>query len=48
MGGEPHLLTGLLMSLGDANKGSDPGDQSVLNEMEMYNTASTNGYLDEN
>ncbi|MDD4403970.1 MAG: RagB/SusD family nutrient uptake outer membrane protein [Parabacteroides sp.] len=32
---------------GDANKGSDPGDQSVLNEMEMYNTASTNGYLDE-
>lgn len=32
---------------GDANKGSDPGDQSVLNEMEMYNTLSTNGYLDE-
>ena len=32
---------------GDANKGSDPGDQSVLNEMEMYNTASTNGYLNE-
>lgn len=32
---------------GDANKGSDPGDQSVLNEMEMYNTTSTNGYLGE-
>ena len=32
---------------GDANKGSDPGDQSVLNEMEMYNTLSTNGYLGE-
>ncbi len=32
---------------GDANKGSDPGDQSVLNEMEMYNTTSTNGYLNE-
>ena len=32
---------------GDANKGSDPGDQSVLNEMEMYNTMPTNGYLDE-
>ena len=32
---------------GDANKGSDPGDQSVLNEMEMYNTLSTNGYLSE-
>lgn len=32
---------------GDANKGSDPGDQSVLNEMELYNTMSTNGYLNE-
>lgn len=30
---------------GDANKGSDPGDQSVLNEMELYNTMPTNGYL---
>lgn len=30
---------------GDANKGSDPGDQSVLNEVELYNTLSTNGYL---
>lgn len=30
---------------GDANKGSDPGDQSVLNELEMYNTLNTNGYL---
>lgn len=30
---------------GDANKGSDPGDQSVLNEVEMYNTMSTNGYI---
>lgn len=32
---------------GDANKGSDPGDQSVLNEMELYNTTSTNGYVNE-
>ncbi|MDR1200343.1 MAG: RagB/SusD family nutrient uptake outer membrane protein [Tannerellaceae bacterium] len=32
---------------GDANKGSDPGDQSVLNEMELYNTLSTNSYLGE-
>lgn len=32
---------------GDANKGSDPGDQSVLNEMELYNTMPTNGYLNE-
>lgn len=32
---------------GDANKGSDPGDQSVLNEMELYNTMATNGYLGE-
>lgn len=32
---------------GDANKGSDPGDQSVLNEMELYSTLSTNGYLSE-
>ncbi|MDR0431356.1 MAG: RagB/SusD family nutrient uptake outer membrane protein [Tannerellaceae bacterium] len=30
---------------GDANKGSDPGDQSVLNEMEIYNTMPTNSYL---
>lgn len=30
---------------GDANKGSDPGDQSVVNEIEMYNTLSTNGYI---
>jgi hypothetical protein len=32
---------------GDANKGSDPGDQSVLNDMEMYNILSTNSYLNE-
>ena len=30
---------------GDANKGSDPGDQSVVNEIELYNTLSTNGYI---
>lgn len=30
---------------GDANKGSDPGDQSVLNEVELYNTMTTNGYV---
>ena len=32
---------------GDANKGSDPGDQSVVNEIELYNTLPTNGYLDQ-
>lgn len=32
---------------GDANKGSDPGDQSVVNEIEMYNTMSTNGYIEQ-
>lgn len=30
---------------GDANKGSGANDQSVLNEMEMYNTLPTNRYL---
>ncbi|WP_080904201.1 RagB/SusD family nutrient uptake outer membrane protein [Parabacteroides sp. Marseille-P3160] len=30
---------------GDANKGSDPGDQSVVNEIERYNILSTNIYL---
>ncbi len=30
---------------GDANKGSDPGDQSTVNEIELYNVVSTNGYL---
>lgn len=32
---------------GDANKGSDANDQSVLNEMEAYNIQSTNSYLSE-
>lgn len=32
---------------GDANKGSDPGDQSVVNEIELYNTMSTNGYIEQ-
>ncbi|MDR3140926.1 MAG: RagB/SusD family nutrient uptake outer membrane protein [Tannerellaceae bacterium] len=32
---------------GDANKGSESGDQSVLNEMEVYATMATNGYLNE-
>lgn len=30
---------------GDANKGSDPGDQATVNEIELYNTLSTNVYL---
>jgi len=30
---------------GDANKGSDANDQSVLNEMEAYNILPTNDYL---
>lgn len=32
---------------GDANKGSDANDQSVLNEMESYNILPTNGYINE-
>lgn len=32
---------------GDANKGSDANDQSVLNEMETYNILPTNGYIGE-
>ena len=32
---------------GDANKGSDSGDQSVLNELERYNLVPTNGYVNE-
>lgn len=32
---------------GDANKGSDAGDQSTVNEIELYNTLTTNGYLDQ-
>ena len=31
---------------GDANKGSDSNDQSVLNEMETYRITNTNGYLE--
>ena len=33
---------------GDANKGSDPNDQSTVNEIELYNTLSTNGYIKQN
>ena len=32
---------------GDANKGSDANDQSVLNEMETYNILPTNTYINE-
>lgn len=32
---------------GDANKGSDPGDQSVVNEIELYNTLTTNNYVEQ-
>lgn len=32
---------------GDANKGSDANDQSVLNTMETYNVLATNGYIGE-
>ena len=32
---------------GDANKGSDTNDQSVLNTMETYNINATNGYVGE-
>ena len=32
---------------GDANKGSDSGDQSVLNSLENYTLLSTNGYIND-
>ncbi len=32
---------------GDANKGSDANDQSILNEMEQYNVSTTNGYIND-
>ena len=32
---------------GDANKGTDMGDQAVLNDLEVYNVSSTNTYLNE-
>ena len=32
---------------GDANKGSDANDQSVLNTMELYTTLASNGYMDQ-
>lgn len=32
---------------GDANKGSDANDQSVLNTMETYSVLATNGYISE-
>ena len=32
---------------GDANKGSDANDQSVLNTMELYTTLASNGYIDQ-
>lgn len=32
---------------GDANKGSDAGDQSVVNELETYTPLTTNGYVEE-
>jgi len=32
---------------GDANKGSDSGDQSVLNSLENYTALSTNGYIND-
>lgn len=49
MVGVQHLLTGFLVAFmrGDANKGSDAGDQSVVNEIETYATTTTNGYVDE-
>ena len=32
---------------GDANKGTDAGDQPDINQFEVYNVVSTNGYLSE-
>ena len=44
-GSTPFNWTFGSMYGGDANKGSDPLDQSVLNEMESYIVTASNGYL---
>lgn len=46
-GASPSNWTFGSMYGGDANKGSDANDQSVLNEMETYNILPTNGYISE-
>ena len=46
-GSTPFNWTFGSMYGGDANKGSDTGDQSVLNEMEAYTVTASNGYLNE-
>jgi len=46
-GATPSNWTFGSMYGGDANKGSDANDQSVLNEMETYSTLPTNGYISE-
>jgi len=44
-GASPSNWTFGSMYGGDANKGSDANDQSVLNEMETYSTLPTNRYI---
>lgn len=46
-GASPSNWTFGSMYGGDANKGSDANDQSVLNEMETYSTLPTNSYISE-
>ncbi len=46
-GATPFNWTFGSMYGGDANKGSDANDQSVLNTMETYNILPTNGYIGE-
>lgn len=46
-GATPSNWTFGSMYGGDANKGSDANDQSVLNEMETYSTLPTNSYISE-
>jgi len=46
-GGTPNNWTFGSIYGGDANKGSDPGDQPPINEFEVYNILSNNGYCSE-
>ncbi|MDR2234352.1 MAG: RagB/SusD family nutrient uptake outer membrane protein [Tannerella sp.] len=46
-GATPFNWTMGSMYGGDANKGSDPLDQSILNEMEIYLVTASNSYLNE-
>jgi len=47
LGGTPNNWVFGSIYGGDANKGTDPGDQPAVNEFEVYTLLSNNGYLNE-